>query len=129
MQFRGPIVSETYDTLWEIPVRSILRWDGSTLTTQYHFRSTVGHHHFLLLQFVTNHHYVTRYHCCGWYFIPKTKKKSLYCGRILKNGKAGPVRQMAAQIRVVEFDRTKQRMHQRYARTEFLNDVWSIKPV
>ena len=135
VQAGEPIVSEKYDTLWEVPVRSVLRWDGSTLTTQYHFRSAVDYYHFLLLQFVTNHPSVARCHCCGRYFIPKTKKKTLYCDRILKDSKTckewGPVfkhRQKAAQIRVVEeFDRAKQRMYKRYERAEFINKEPSEK--
>lgn len=81
MQAGEPIVSEKYDTLWEIPARSVLRWDGDLLTTQYHFRSVVDYYHFLLLQFVTNQPSVALCHCCGRYFIPKTKKKTLYCDR------------------------------------------------
>ena len=135
MQAGEPIVSEKYDTLWEIPARSVLRWDGDLLTTQYHFRSVVDYYHFLLLQFVTNQPSVALCHCCGRYFIPKTKKKTLYCDRILKDGKTckewGPVlkhRQKAAQIRVVEeFDRAKQRMYKRYERAEFINKEPSEK--
>lgn len=41
----------TYSLLFilQVPVRSVLRWDGSTLTTQYHFRSAVDYYDFLLL--------------------------------------------------------------------------------
>lgn len=129
------LISDKYDTLWEVPMRSILRWDGDGLTTQYHFRSAVDYYHFLLLQFVSGHPAVAWCHCCGRYFIPKTKKKTLYCDRILKDGKTckewGPVlkhRQKAAQISVVEeFDRTKRRMYKRYERAEFLNKESSEK--
>lgn len=129
------LISDKYDTLWEVPMRSILRWDGDGLTTQYHFRSAVDYYHFLLLQFVSGHPAVAWCHCCGRYFIPKTKKKTLYCDRILKDGKTckewGPVlkhRQKAAQISVVEeFDRTKRRMYKRYERAEFLNKEPSEK--
>ena len=90
---------------------------------------------FLLLQFVSGHPAVAWCHCCGRYFIPKTKKKTLYCDRILKDGKTckewGPVlkhRQKVAQISVVEeFDRTKRRMYKRYERAEFLNKEPSEK--
>ena len=129
------LISDKYDTLWEVPMRSILRWDGDGLTTQYHFRSAVDYYHFLLLQFVSGHPAIAWCHCCGRYFIPKTKKKTLYCDRILKDGKTckewGPVlkhRQKAAQISVVEeFDRTKRRMYKRYERAEFLNKEPSEK--
>ena len=129
------LISDKYDTLWEAPMRSILRWDGDGLTTQYHFRSAVDYYHFLLLQFVSGHPAVAWCHCCGRYFIPKTKKKTLYCDRILKDGKTckewGPVlkhRQKAAQVSVVEeFDRAKRRMYKRYERAEFFNKEPSEK--
>ena len=135
MQSGEPLISDKYDTLWEAPMRSILRWDGDGLTTQYHFRSAVDYYHFLLLQFVSDYPAVAWCHCCGRYFIPKTKKKTLYCDRILKDGKTckewGPVlkhRQKAAQISVVEeFDRAKRRMYKRYERAEFFNKEPSEK--
>ena len=135
MQAGEPLISDKYDTLWEVPMRSILRWDGDGLTTQYHFRSAVDYYHFLLLQFVSCHPAVAWCHCCGRYFIPKTKKKTLYCDRILKDGKTckewGPVlkhRQKAAQVSVVEeFDRAKRRMYKRYERAEFFNKEPSEK--
>ena len=34
MQSGEPLISDKYDTLWEAPMRSILRWDGDGLTTQ-----------------------------------------------------------------------------------------------
>ena len=135
MRSGEPLISDKYDTLWEVPMRSILRWDGDCLTTQYHFRSAVDYYHFLLLQFVSCHPAVAWCHCCGRYFIPKTKKKTLYCDRILKGGRTckewGPVlkhRQKAAQISVVEeFDRAKRRMYKRYERAGFLNKEPSEK--
>ena len=135
MQAGEPLISDKYDTLWEVPMRSILRWNGDRLTTQYHFRSAVDYYHFLLLQFVSGHPAVAWCHCCGRYFIPKTKKKTLYCDRILKDGKTckewGPVlkhRQKAAQVSVVEeFDRAKRRMYKRYERAEFFNKEPSEK--
>ena len=135
MQAGEPLISDKYDTLWEVPVRSILRWDGDRLATQYHFRSAVDYYHFLLLRFVSCHPAVAWCHCCGRYFIPKTKKKTLYCDRILKDGKTckewGPIlkhKQKVSQISVVEeFDRAKRRMYKRYERAEFLNKEPSEK--
>lgn len=135
LQNGEPLVSEKYDTLWEITVRSVLRLDGSSLKTQYHFRSAADYYHFLILQFVKGHPSVVQCRCCGRYFIPKTRKKTLYCDRILKDNKTckewGPVlkhRQKAAQISVVEeFDRAKRRMYKRYERAEFLNKEPSEK--
>ena len=135
MQAGEPLISDKYDTLWEVPVRSILRWEGDGLTTQYHFRSAVDYYHFLLLRFVSCHPAVAWCHCCGRYFIPKTKKKTLYCDRILKDGKTckewGPIlkhKQKVSQISVVEeFDRAKRRMYKRYERAEFLNKEPSEK--
>lgn len=76
VQAGEPIVSEKYDTLWEVPVRSVLRWDGSTLTTQYHFRSAVDYYHFLLLQFVTNHPSVARMSLLWAVFYPENEEEN-----------------------------------------------------
>ena len=75
MQAGEPLISDKYDTLWEVPMRSILRWNGDRLTTQYHVRSAVDYYHFLLLQFVSSYPAVAWCHCCGRYFIPKTRRK------------------------------------------------------
>lgn len=122
-----PLDSEKYEGLWEMPVTDVLTLEETGITTQYHFRSTVDYYHFLLLHFVADKSNVARCQCCGKYFIPKTKKKTLYCDRILKDEKTckewGPVlkhRKAVGDNEVVEaFDRTKRKMYKRYERAEY----------
>lgn len=111
-----PLDVKKYEGLWEIPVTDILTLEENGLTTQYHFRSAVDYYHFLLLHFAADKPNVARCQYCGRYFIPKTKKKTLYCDRILKDGKTckewGPVlkkHKLAVQDNEVikTFDRTK----------------------
>ncbi|MCI7215308.1 MAG: DUF6076 domain-containing protein [Dysosmobacter sp.] len=62
--------------------------------------------------------------CCGRYFIPKTKKETLYCDRIFirnrtcKQVAPGMKHQIEAMRQTVidEFDRAKRRMYNRYSR-------------
>lgn len=123
---RGPLAPEKYEGLWEFPVTEILTLAENTLTTLYHFRSAVDYYHFLFLHFVAGQPNAALCQCCGRYFIPKTKKKTLYCDRILKDGKTckewGPIlkHKLAAQRNEVikAFDRAKRKMYKRYERAE-----------
>lgn len=123
---KSPLAPEKYEGLWELPVTEILTL-GDGLSTQYHFRSAVDYYHFLLLHFVADESNVTLCQCCGRYFIPKTKKKTLYCDRILKDNKTckewGPIlkHKLAAQrSEVIEaFDRAKRKMYKRYERAAY----------
>lgn len=83
---RIPLEPEKYEGLWELPVTEILTVSDG-LAAQYYFRSAVDYYHFLLLHFVAGKPNVALCQCCGRYFIPKTKKKTLYCDRILKDDK------------------------------------------
>lgn len=117
---------EKYEGLWEMPVTEVLTLED-TLTTRHYFRSAVDYYHFLLLHFTSGKPNVARCRCCGRYFIPKTKKKTLYCDRILKDGKTckewGPIlkhRKMVRDHEVIEtFDRIKRKMYKRYERAEY----------
>ena len=92
---KTPLEPKKYEGLWEMPVTEALLLKEDGLTTQYHFRSAVDYYHFLLLHFVVGKPNVALCQCCGRYFIPKTKKKTLYCDRVLKDNKTckewGPV--------------------------------------
>lgn len=123
---KTPLAPEKYEGLWELPVTEILAL-GDGLSSQYHFRSVVYYYHFLLLHFVADKPNVAMCQCCGRYFVPKTKKKTLYCDRILKDEKTckewGPVlkHKLAAQRNeVIEaFDRAKRKMYKRYERAAY----------
>lgn len=120
------LAPEKYEGVWELPVTEILTL-GDGLSSQYHFRSAVEYYHFLLLHFVASKPNVALCQCCGRYFIPKTKKKTLYCDRVLKDNKTckewGPVlkhKLTAQRDEVIKaFDRTKRKMYKRYERKEY----------
>lgn len=123
---KKPLAPEKYEGLWELSVTETLTL-AENLTARYHFRSAVDYYHFLLLHFVAGKPNVALCQCCGRYFIPKTKKKTLYCDRILKDGKTckewGPIlkHKLAAQRDEVikAFDRAKRRMYKRYERVAY----------
>lgn len=95
------------------------------ITVQYRFRSLIDYYIFLMMRFIANQPNVTICQCCGKYFIPKTKRTTLYCDRIIRNNKTckqiAPAlkhKRDAAQDSVVEtFDRTKRKMYKRFERT------------
>lgn len=123
---KEPLAPEKYEGLWESSVTESLTL-VENLTARYHFRSAVDYYHFLLLHFVADKPNVALCQCCGRYFIPRTKKKTLYCDRVLKDDKTckewGPVlkHKLAAQRNeVIEaFDRAKRKMYKRYERAAY----------
>ena len=91
----------------------------------FFFRSASDYYHFLLLETVKRDIRVARCQCCGRFFIPKTKKRTLYCDRVLKDEKTckqwGPIlkhkREAGNDTVIEEFDRARQKMYKRYERT------------
>ncbi len=80
-------------------------------------------YYFLLLHFVTGKTSVAFCQCCGRYFVPKTKSKTVYCDCILKDGKTykhwGPIlkQRLEAKDTVIgAFARANRRMYKRYER-------------
>ena len=122
-----PLDPEKYEGLWELPMTEVLTLEGDDLTARYYFRSVVDYYHFLLLHFVKGKPNVARCQCCGRYYIPRTKQKTLYCDRILKDRKTckkwGPVlkhKMTSQRNEVIEaFDRAKRKMYKRYERAEY----------
>lgn len=120
--------------LSELSCTQILRL-GEELETQYFFRSLPGYYHFLLLHFIAGKPNVQTCECCGCYFIPKTKRKTLYCDRVIENGKT--CKQIAPALKhkiaakeknvIQEFDRAKQRMYKRYERNVLLGQKQTEK--
>lgn len=98
---------------------------NDTISTEYFFRSESAYYQFLLMHFISQKPNVAFCHCCGRFFVPKTKKKTLYCDRILSGNKTckdmAPYlkhKKTAENVKVIqEFDRAKQRMYRRYERT------------
>lgn len=96
------------------------------LTSRYFFRDASKYYAFLLMQFLSTKPKITRCECCGKYFVPKTKKATKYCDRILKDGKT--CKELAPSLKhkkvirtdeVIEaYDRTKHKMYRRYERND-----------
>lgn len=95
-----------------------------TFDMEYRFQSIRSYYLFLLLNYLNASPNISRCLCCGQYFIPRTKKKTMYCDRIIRDGKTckeiAPVlnHKIAVEKDIVlkAFDRTKQKMHKRYER-------------
>ena len=114
-----------FPLLKEMSVKQIVRYDGR-ITTQYLFRAETDYLRFLLMHFLSEKPRVAFCHCCGRFFIPRTRKKTLYCDRVLRDGKT--CKDLAPHLKhrwaaenetvIWEFDRAKQRMYRRYERTD-----------
>lgn len=94
-------------------------------TIEFVFRSFLHYYTFLLQKFIASNPSIAKCQYCGRYFFPKTKRRTLYCDRIIRNGKTckqiAPYenhKRLAAANRVVaEFDRVKDLMFRRTDRT------------
>lgn len=79
-----------------------------------------------MIQFLASLPNVALCECCGRYFIPKTRKKTLYCDRVIKAGKT--CKELAPALKhklhaenddvVQTFDRARQKMYRRYERAK-----------
>lgn len=98
---------------------------GESLTAEYQFRSEEQYFIFLLQHFILSKPNIAVCQFCGRFFIPKTKKKTLYCDRIVRDGRSckqiAPYlkrkEKIAASKVLSEFKRTKEMMEKRYDRT------------
>lgn len=98
---------------------------GDPLTAEYQFRSEEQYFIFLLQHFVLSKPNVAVCQFCGRFFIPKTRKKTLYCDRIVRNARSckrvAPhlkrKEKIAASRVLSEFKRVKEMMEKRYERT------------
>lgn len=98
---------------------------GASLTAEYRFRLEEQYFVFLLQHFILSKPNVAVCQFCGRYFIPKTRKKTLYCDRVVRNGRT--CKQVAPHLKRKEkiaasrvltiFKRVKNRMEKRYNRT------------
>lgn len=100
---------------------------GEKVTVQYRFRSLIDYYIFLMMRFIENQPNVTICQCCGKYFIPKTKRTTLYCDRIIRDNKTckqiAPAlkhnRDVARDSVIQTFDRTKRKMYKRFERADY----------
>ena len=98
---------------------------GETVNVQYFIHTYEQYYCFLLQQFIASKPNVAKCQYCGGYFIPKTKRKTLYCDRIIRDGKTckqiAPYenhKKLAATNRVIgEFDQSMNRIRRRLERT------------
>ena len=98
-------------------------FDGS-VRIQYLFRAPVKYYVFLLMQFLSEKPIIAQCENCGNFFVPKTKKKTLYCDRIIADGKTckqvAPKqkhKKLAENDPVIEaYDRTRRKMYKRLER-------------
>lgn len=118
-----PALEEKYAFFAQAEVPQILLL-GKKLTAQVRFRSPVEYYRFLMMRFLSNAPIVSLCGCCGRYFIPKTRRKTLYCDREIRGSKTckdlAPAlkhRREAGHNEVIRaYDRANQRMYKRYER-------------
>ena len=124
-------IAKDFPMLDSVETVQILSMDKA-LRAEYYFRSPCNYYCYLFLMLLNKKPNVARCQCCGDYFIPKTKKVTLYCDRVIKNGKT--CKQIAPHLKrrinaksdevFKTFERTKQKMYKRYERA---ND--SLEPL
>jgi len=118
-----PDLEEKYTFFAQMEVPQII-FLGKKLTAQIRFRSFVEYYRFLMMRFLANTPSVALCECCGRYFIPKTRRKTLYCDRKIRSNKTckdlAPAlkhRREAGRNEVIRaYDRANQRMYKRYER-------------
>lgn len=99
--------------------------DGAECSRTYYFQMESGYMIFLLMNFMESKSLSARCQCCGRFFVPKTKKTTLYCDNIYLGEMT--CKEIAPRIKhkalastecvIREYDRAKQRMYKRYERT------------
>lgn len=98
--------------------------DGVECSRTYYFQMESGYMIFLLMKFMESKSLSARCQCCGRFFVPKTKKTTLYCDRRYLGEKT--CKEIAPRMKhkalastecvIREYDRVKQRMYKRYER-------------
>lgn len=124
-------IAQEFPMLNHVETIQVLSMDQS-LRAEYYFRSPCNYYCYLFLVYLSKKPNVAKCQCCGDFFIPKTKKATLYCDRVIKNGKT--CKQIAPHLKrrinamsdevLKTFERTKQKMYKRYERA---ND--SLEPL
>ena len=95
------------------------------LHVQYLFRAADAYYYFLLQHLIASSPNIVQCGYCGRYFTPKTRKKTLYCDRIVRNGRTckqiAPYlnwkEKAAANAVISEFNHAKDTMFHRFDRT------------
>lgn len=95
---------------------------GEQIDAQYVFRSFEQYYKFLLQNVILAKPNIAKCQYCGGYFLPKTKRKTLYCDRVIRDGRTCKQiaphltrKQRAAANQVVaEYNRVKDMLHLRH---------------
>lgn len=98
------------------------------LSETYFFNRFDDYYAFMLLHFIQLGKLVRSCQCCGRFFVPKTKKITLYCDRVItSDGKT--CKQVAPKLiqklkkqqdtLLAEYDRVKNRNYKRFERGEW----------
>lgn len=101
---------------------------GEELKEELYFNSLQSYFSFLIMKFLSDKPKVELCQYCGKYFIPKTKKETFYCDRIVKNGRSckqiAPAEKHLVQAKenavIKAFDMNKKKMYKRCERTRDL---------
>lgn len=116
-------IAQDFPMLDHVETIQVLSMDKS-LRMEHYFRSPCNYYCYLFLVYLNKKPNVARCQCCGDFFIPKTKKVTLYCDRVIKNGKT--CKQIAPHLKrrinaendkvLKAYERTKQKLYKRYER-------------
>lgn len=108
-----------------VQISTVFYFEDNKSRQMYHIRNLTEYYFLLLHLFVVNEYRLCRCQLCGRYFVPKTKKKTLYCDRVLKNGKT--CKEFAPRLKhsilanrnevLKAFDTQRGKMYKRYERT------------
>lgn len=118
---KAPIEPQYFEIdLREHRVTQILTLN-TDLTSRYWFRTEESYYVFLAQHYIVSNPNIAKCQFCNRFFLPKTRKVTLYCDRVIKNGKTCKQiaprlkrKEWAAADRVVgEFDRIKKMQYGR----------------
>lgn len=120
-----PDMENKYRCIKEYYFMEHIDFGGAQNSRRYYFQLESSYMIFLLAKFIENRNLISCCRCCGRFFIPKTKKTTLYCDRIYLEEKT--CKEIAPRMKhkalaskecvIQEYDRAKQRMYKRYERT------------
>ena len=121
-----PEADDPFNDWSHLTVQQFLTYENGAIRTHYCFHSHYEYYMFLMLRYMAGNPNVCQCRRCGRYFIPRTKRRTLYCDRVVRDGLTckdlGPAekhRQMAENDSVVDaFDRNMRKMRKRLERAE-----------
>lgn len=124
------VLSET--NLFRNRYHSEITYFLSELRQLYYFNSTSEYYSFMLLHFANERKRIQICKFCGNFFVPKTKRTTLYCDRVIPYfGKT--CKQIAPKMRMkekldsdpllAEYERAKNRYYKRVERTDLKNNT------